>query len=109
MGSLLLAWAAEIGIITYRDLTGSPAWKAQHTVASLPLPADYIATVLIFGSLGLAGKSSQGAKTAANLFGWAVVIATFLNVMPGVPKTNSTSTSTTTAAAKTAPKTGAVA
>lgn len=85
MSSILLAFMAELGIITYRDLNGK---DPSHTVAGLPLPADYLAAVAIFGALGMVPKDSPSAKVAG-LFGWGIVIATYLNVLPGVPKTGS--------------------
>ena len=105
MGAILLAFIAEVGIISWRDVAGSPQQKQGHTVAGLPLPADYVAAVAIFGALGLVPKDSPAAKVAA-LFGWGIVTATLLNFWtPSSPlsvgKTAGTSASTT---ASTAPK-----
>ena len=86
MPSILLAFMAELGIITYRDLSGH---DPSRTIAGLPLPADYLAAVAIFGALGLVPKDSPAAKVAG-LFGWGIVIATYLNVLPGVPKKGAT-------------------
>lgn len=112
MGALLAAFVAEIGLITYRDVAGSTAQKQNHTVAGLPLPADYMAAILLFGVLGLA--SSPGAQKTAALFGWGIVIATYMNLMPGVPKpipgatggSSSTTTSATTTAATSSSNSG---
>lgn len=78
---VLSAWLVEIGIITWRDVTGK---APNHTVAGLPLPADYLATFIIFGTLGLVPKSNVGASRAAALAAWAYVIATYLNVAPSI-------------------------
>lgn len=82
MGGLLLAFIAEIGLITYRDVSGK---DPNHSVGGLPLPADYMAATALFGALGLVPKDSDAAKFAA-LVGWSFVVATWLNVLPGVPK-----------------------
>ncbi len=95
----MLAWMTEIGLITWRDLTGK---KPNHTVAGFPIPADYVATFLVFGVLGLVPKDNQGASRAAALAAWAYVIATYMNALPaaanpsGTPKGTSQSTPTTT-------------
>ena len=47
MTGLLAAWLAELGIITYR------AVKEQGTIAGLPLPSAYAASVLYYGGLSL--------------------------------------------------------
>jgi hypothetical protein len=96
MAGLLAAFLAEVGLITYRDLAGSAAQKAGHTIVGLPLPADYLAAVAFFGALGLVPKDSGAAKVAA-LVGWGIVIATATNVMPLVTKNQqSTSAAPTT-------------
>lgn len=76
---VLTAWLAEIGIITWRDLTGK---DPTHTINGFPLPADYLATFVIFGTLGLVGKGNPGASRAAALAAWAYVIATYVNALP---------------------------
>lgn len=88
MGNLLVAFIAEIGLITYRDLAGK---DPNHLIAGLPLPADYMAAVALFGILGLAPKDSPAAPVAG-LIGWAFVVATWLNALPGVPKSGTSST-----------------
>ena len=97
MGGVFAAWLVEVGIITWRDLTGK---AKNHTVAGLPLPADYLATFIIFGALGLVPKDNVGASRAATLTAWAYVVATYMNVAPSLVnptgKTASTSSSATT-------------
>ena len=86
---VLLAWMVEVGLITWRDLSGK---TPNHTIAGLPLPADYVATFLVFGTLGLVPKDKGGASRAAALAAWAYVIATYMNALPqtlnpsGTPK-----------------------
>ena len=86
---ILLAWAVELGIITWRDVTGK---DPTHTINGFPLPADYLATFMVFGTLGLVPKDNAGASKAATLAAWAFVIATYMNALPtalnpsGAPK-----------------------
>lgn len=97
MMGVLAAWLVEIGLITWRDLSGK---DKNHTIAGLPLPADYIATFVIFGGLGLVPSSNQGASRAATLAAWAYVVATYMNALPqtlnpsGTPKATSTNATT---------------
>lgn len=91
----MFAFVAEVGLITYRDIAGSAAQKAGHTINGLPLPSDYLAAVAMFGALGLVPKDSGAAKVAA-LFGFGIVIATALNIMPLVPKSGAAATTPTT-------------
>lgn len=91
MGSLLLAYLAEMGLLSYRDI------KEGRTIAGLPVPADLLVVTGLFMALGMATKSSnKDAARAANLAGWAIVVASALNVMPGVPKAKSTKPASTT-------------
>jgi hypothetical protein len=100
MGGMLLAFLAEVSIITYRDLAGNATAKTNHTIVSLPLPADYLAAIIIFGALGAVPKGSS-ASTATTLFGWGIVTATLLNLWSptspfkiGVTKSSGTPTQT---------------
>jgi hypothetical protein len=92
MGAVLFAWLVEVGIITWRDLTGK---APGNTVNGLPLPADYLATFIIFGALGFVPKDNVGASRAAATAAWAFVVATYLNVAPSI--VNPTGTQATTA------------
>jgi hypothetical protein len=93
MGGLFLAWIVEVGIITWRDLTKK---VPGHTVAGLPLPADYLSTFIIFGALGFVPKSNVGASRTATLVGWAYVVATYMNVAPALINPTSTKTAAVT-------------
>ena len=75
MTGLLAAWLAELGIITYR------AVKGQDTLAGLPLPSTYAATVLYYGGLSLIPGES-GASKVGTALAWGMTIATFLNLYP---------------------------
>lgn len=100
MGGLFLAWLCEVGIITWRDLTGK---VKNHTINGLPLPADYLATFLIFGALGFVPKDNAGASRTAALVGWAYVVATYMNVAPQMINPTNTKTASTATSAKVAP------
>lgn len=104
MGGLLLAFLAEIGLITYRDLAGSATQKQGHTIVGLPLPADYLAACAIFGALGLVPKDSGAAKVAT-ILGWGFVLATATKLTPALLNPSAQpvagSSATTTAASST--------
>ncbi len=95
MGGILLAWLTEAGLITWRDLTGK---APGHTIAGFPLPADYLATFVVFGTLGMVPKSNVGASRAATLAAWAFVLATYMNALPTVLNPSGTPRATGTAA-----------
>jgi len=88
---MLAAWAVELILITLRDfnvtLPGNIAFKSQgHTVAGLPLPADYAATFMAFAPLAaLAQTKAKGVATAA---AWGLVIATALNAFDATDPLN---------------------
>jgi hypothetical protein len=83
MASVLVPWGVELALITARNLgvniPGSKPWAtgSAHKVAGLPLPADYLATFLIFMPLAIAGDNPQFGSIAA-LVGWGYVLATLL-------------------------------
>jgi hypothetical protein len=71
---LLAAALVEVGLVTYRDLSGQKV---------LPPPSDYVAVAIIFGGLGLFPESGAN---FASLVGWGLVVATFLNLWsPATP------------------------
>ena len=70
---LLAAFIAELGIITYRSFT-----RPKESPLSFPLPADYAGAALIYGLLGLMGKTQ--AEPVATALGWGFVVATLLNL-----------------------------
>jgi len=71
---LLAAAVAEVGLITYRDLSSDKV---------LPPPSDYVAVGIIYGLLGFLPESGA---SFASLVGWGFVVATFLNLWsPSTP------------------------
>ena len=102
MSGILSAFMAEIILITYRGAKAGKLTK-DLPVGHLPVPADYVGAMIIFGLLSaLPGDL----KRPAGVMGWGLVVATALNVLPasiGGPKTT-TATAQPKAAAKTAAK-----
>lgn len=89
MTGVLVAWAVEVGLITYRDFKKG----SKNNVGGLPLPADYLATFIIFGVLALPSGEFQKPATLA---AWGYVAATFLNLFdPTFNKAGRTVTTTT--------------
>lgn len=79
MTGLMGAWLAEVVLISYRAAKRGGQGTTQ---VSLPLPSQYAATFIVFGSLGLLPES---ASTFASLVGWGFVIATALNLYSPLP------------------------
>jgi len=102
MSGVLSAFMAEIILITYRGAKAGKLTK-DLPVGHLPVPADYVGAMIIFGLLSaLPGDL----KRPAGVMGWGLVVATALNVLSasiGGPKTT-TATAQPKAAAKTAAK-----
>ena len=80
---MLAPWAAELTLITLRDLNISPpgiTWKSQgNRISGLPAPGDYLATFVLFAPL--AALADTKAKPLAEAIGWAYVLATLLNIV----------------------------
>lgn len=78
MSALLLAWLTEAGLMTWRiGHVGRPDAAGGGKV---PWPADYTATFIIFGGLGLLAEAGGDWPNVSAAFGWALVLATFLNL-----------------------------
>lgn len=73
MTGVVLAWAVELGLITWRGFRKG----APDNVGGLPLPADYLATFAIFGTLSLFGGVAEKPATVA---AWGYIAATALNL-----------------------------
>lgn len=63
----MVAWLAEVGIISVRDLVGPKR---------PPLPSELLATFVVFGGLGLASGEAQRPAAAV---AWGIVLATLLS------------------------------
>ena len=75
MNPLLMPWAAELVLITYRGAKNKGFEDAP--IKNVPLPSEYAATFVIYGILAaLPGQ----AQRPAQVFGWGLVVATFLNL-----------------------------
>lgn len=70
----MAAFVVEVGLIAYRGFKKATAEPIPH----LPLPADYTGAVLIYGALGLLGKTK--AEPVAAAVAWGFVVATLLNL-----------------------------
>lgn len=75
MGAVMLAWLAEVGILTARAVKGGPD---SGTIAGIPVPSEYLASFAFYGVLGFAPKGSGMAKVAGVL-AWGFTIATAMN------------------------------
>lgn len=101
--SPLPPWAVMLLLITVKDLgINLPGVKwaqgSAHRVNGLPLPADYMATFLIFAPLAVLGdSSSQSARTLAGVTGWAWVLASLLSAIDPTDPLNKASSSKTLA------------
>lgn len=92
MGSLMFAWFAEMGLITWRD------FKNGRTVLGMPPPSDYMATFIVFGALTAIAQTENGRSFAA-ITGWSLVLASVLNVVnPTFVSPAGAQTTTTTSA-----------
>lgn len=72
MNGIVLAWAVEAGIVT---------WRAFKRDSRAPLPSEFVATFVIFGTLGVIAESPT-ARPACTVTAWGIVIATALNLGP---------------------------
>lgn len=115
MNPVVLPWLAEIGIITYRTMTGQRFTLTTSGGVSgfgvvkgsgpkrPPLPSELLSTFIVFGAYSLIGTSGNSdMHRVAALLGWGTVLATIL-VMTGSPQ--SASQQTAAASKSTAPAT----
>lgn len=73
MGGITLAWAAGMGIITYR------AFGKDHRP---PVPGQLLAATGLFALLALLAEY-EPARTTATAFAFGVDIAVLMQVLPG--------------------------
>jgi hypothetical protein len=75
----LAAFFVEVALITYRGV------KIGHTgpIPHMVLPSDYAGAAIVYGLLGLLGKTK--AEPVAAAVAWGFVVATLLNLW--TPKT----------------------
>jgi hypothetical protein len=85
MKTLLAAFLAEVGLVTYRSVRSGGVVTPTTAPISAPLPSLYTSAVLVYGTLSLAPSSLV---PVASLVGWGFVVATFLNLFsPGAANT----------------------
>lgn len=76
MTGVLAAWVVELGVITYRD------FKGGRLLNGLPIPADFLATFVIFGALGLLGAGDNpNRRNFATATAWGFVVATLVQAI----------------------------
>ena len=75
----LAAFFVEAAIITYRGVKISGTGPIPHLV----IPSDYAGAAIVYGLLGLLGKTR--AEPVAAAVAWGFVVATLLNLW--TPKT----------------------
>ena len=71
-GAILLAWIVDIGVITVKT-------PDKIEPLGLPAPSVYLASVILYGLLGLGAKSSSDAAPFAALLAWGFTVAALLN------------------------------
>lgn len=70
MNPLAAPWGVEMALVTWRSVR-------QHKRP--PFPSEYLATFLVFGAFSVLADSQP---KLAQLLGWGMVTATFLNLFP---------------------------
>jgi hypothetical protein len=91
--TILAAWAAGLGLLTWRELQLSP-WRP-------PPPGRYAAASGLYALLGAAASWDAAAAPAA-MIAWGFNLALFLQILP---ETVARSTKTTATSAKTGEQT----
>lgn len=69
---LLSAWAVQSGIVT---------WRAFKRDQRAPLPSEFVAVFILFGTLGLLAEVPNMKGTAA-VTGWGIVLASAFSLVP---------------------------
>lgn len=85
MNAILLSWLVEVGLISLNSITKGPpagavasaANKANFEGKRMPLPADLVASAIVWGALGILAEWHQATKVAT-LIGIGLNVATFL-------------------------------
>lgn len=110
MNSVMTPWAIEIGLITWRTMTGKritavtpfvplPASSNSTSADAVkttgpkrpPLPSELLASFVAFGVCAIIADTDRGRQAGA-LLAWGLVVATFLNMAPNLPGANAPTT-----------------
>jgi hypothetical protein len=100
MNPVLFPWIAEIGLMTYRSMTGqrfaltrnAPGVTGPFALGVVkstgpkrpPLPSELIATYVVFGGASMLGESSNpNTRRIGSLIAWGLVLATGLMMAGG--------------------------
>lgn len=87
--SVLLAWVAGIGLLTWRELEISP-WRP-------PPPGRYLAASGLYAALGLLASAAPAAAPVAVAVAWGFDLALALQVLPAAAGGPTTQQKTTQA------------
>lgn len=68
MNTVIMPWTAESVLIT---------WRTVSQKKRPPLPSEFLATFVLYGTLSVVGTRQPGIAAAV---GWGVVVATFLRL-----------------------------
>jgi hypothetical protein len=105
MNPIVWPWMVEIGLITYRSVTGEhisftlKGATTQNTgVKRPPLPSELLASFVAFGMFAAIAEKD---KRIGSLLGWGIVVATAITMFGSKPLTASTSTTTPASTAST--------
>lgn len=77
MNALLAAFFVEVGLVTYRSVTGGGTKTPAAAPIPAPLPSLYTSAIVLYGALALIPSSLAPLPA---LVGWGVVVATWLNL-----------------------------
>jgi hypothetical protein len=87
--SVLAAAAAEVVLVTYRDVKNGT--NLVNPIPHLPMPSQLVSVGLVYGVLAL---FPDNASTLASLIGWGFVVATLLNVFTPASQVTTTNVAT---------------
>jgi hypothetical protein len=90
MKTLIAAFIAEVGLITYRSVRAGGVQVPTTAPLPAPLPSLYTSAILVYGTLSLIPASLA---PLPGMVGWGFVVATLLNLYtPGAANTAAAST-----------------
>lgn len=106
MNPVVIPWMIEIGIISWRTLSGKrasaipfspfpassglsgPTGSKGFTVTGPkrpPLPSEVLSTFIAFGAFGVIADSGEQGRRIGGLLAWGLVLATFINMATSLP------------------------
>lgn len=79
MSGVLAPWVVAIALVTYRSVAGQGI-PDKPLGTALPLPSEYVSTVVVFGTLGVLDSAAPQGSTLWGLIGWGFDLAIFLRL-----------------------------